>query len=294
MRSLARILVSALYLGLAGCGTYVPPLQEYTEGDAAAGRIVSSILLNITCEVQDALYNLIEEDKQDLREGRSDHRLTDWLEKWGVQLALSLQIDEKGSVDVNATGLPPSPASAVLSLTGGLAAASTATRVDKLHAFHAVKYLARQKCSPGARPGGLYMMQSDLKFKEWLKINLMSDLSGYVTYPTRADGPFKQDVISHQIKFIIDTSGRFSPGWKLTRVLVNQGNNFLSASRTRTHDLTITLGPLDKEQLKAGRIAPSRAAENAALASDIGISVANNLRADSFRAFPSIPFQFAP
>ena len=259
-----------------------------------AGRIVSSILLNITCEVQDSLYDVIEEDEEDLKERRSNYRSTKWLENWGVQLALSLQIDEKGSVDVNATGLPPSPNSAILSLTGGSSAASTATRVDKLNSFHAVKDLARQKCSPGGRPGGLYMMQSDLKFKEWLKINLMSDFSGYVTYPTSADGPFKQNVISHQVKFIIETSGSFNPGWRIARVLVNQGNNFLSASRTRTHDLTITLGPLDKEQLKAGRIAPSRAAENAALASDIGISVANNIRADSFRVLPSIRSPFVP
>lgn len=283
------ILASISY-PLVACGTYVPPLQEYTEDSGQAGALTHAILLNVTCEVQDALHDILAEDLLRYRQGILREPLAQFLNDWGVQIALSFTIEEKGTAGIGVNGLPPSPANAVLNLAGSLSGSATATRIDKINSFRAVRELPRVKCSKEARPGGPFMMQSDLKLKEWLKINVTSSGTNLITFPTSNDGPYKQDVISHQVKFIVDTTGSLTPGWKLTRVQLNQGNEFLSASRTRTHDLTITLGPLDKSELAKGRIAPSRAAENSALASDIGLSVANNLRAEGLRRSPSLFF----
>lgn len=282
MRSLLLAGTVAICLMTSACGTYVPPLQEYTD-DKTRGNLVNAILLNVTCEVQDALHDILETDRANYRRGIYREPLAQFLNDWGVQIALSFTIDEKGTL---ATGLSGTP-SAIASLTGNFGGSATATRIDKLNSFYAVREISRERCVEGTRPGGSFMMQSDLKLKEWLKINITSSGTGLIVFPTVNEGPYKQNVISHQVKFVVETNGSFTPGWKLTQVLINQGNDFLSASRTRTHDLTITLGPLDKEQLSKGRIAPSRAAENSALASDIGLSVANNLRADSIRrSFP--------
>jgi hypothetical protein len=276
-------------LPLAACGTYVPPLQEYVEGPEAGGQLVHAILQNVTCELKNAVYDVLEQDRRDFREGIIASRNTAWLETWGAQLVLNITIDEKGTVNPKINGLPPSPASAIFNIAGEATGSSASTRIDKLHSFYTIKELAATRCLPERRPGGLFLMQSDLKFKEWLEINVVEQNTGFGRFPGDSEGPFKQDVISHEVKFVIDTSGSLTPGWKLTRVAVNQSGSFLTASRTRTQDVTITLGPLDKNELKAGRVAPSVAARNSILASEIGLSVANALRSSGPVPF-STPF----
>ena len=58
----------------------------------------------------------------------------------------------------------------------------------------------------------------------------------------------KANVLSHEVTFDITTTGNITPSWKLLRGTVNQGGTFLTASRDRKHDLTVTFGPLDNTQ----------------------------------------------
>jgi hypothetical protein len=82
------------------------------------------------------------------------------------------------------------------------------------------------------------------------------------------------DTTSHEVQFIITVSGDVTPVWKLVSVTVNPGGPFLGATRTRTDDLLITMGPLDVSA--SGRpLRPSRAIEDAHLAAQIqGITTA--------------------
>jgi hypothetical protein len=111
-------------------------------------------------------------------------------------------------------------------------------------------------------------------------------------------------VISHEIKFEIVTSGNITPTWKLVRVSANTGSsNLFNASRDRTNDLTITLAPAQKAAITcdkgytfnkekqaccsdagvkaclttASSIQLSTAGLNSALASEIGLAVANSI-----------------
>jgi hypothetical protein len=103
-----------------------------------------------------------------------------------------------------------------------------------------------------------------------------------------SDGPLKTNVLSHEVKFDIQNSGNLTPGWKLTRVMVNQTGNLFSATRDRVNDLTITLGPTlptpKPVKDKQGHIkfvtvpGPAPDAYTAALASAIGLAVANAIR----------------
>jgi hypothetical protein len=106
----------------------------------------------------------------------------------------------------------------------------------------------------------------------------------------------KQNVLSHEIKFDITDTGNVTPGWKLTRVSLNQSGNLLSATRDRTNDLTITLGPTvstpkpvlgkdGKPMVDAnGKVkmtatyGPSNDAYTAALSSQIGLAVSNAIK----------------
>jgi hypothetical protein len=281
--------LSTMFL-VSGCGTYVPEIQDF--GDKAAGQqLVQSIVYNVTCEVQDAFNRIY---------NNPDHPIKKpiFLDTWGVQIALSLQVEEKSSINPIANWLPPSPASSVFNLAGGGTLSGDATRQDKLNSYFTVQEVkALGPCDPGTRPGGLLLMQSNLALDEWLIANLTAGETGEINYAKDfSDGPLKQNVISHEIKFDITNTGSVTPGWKLTRVSVNQSGNFISATRDRTNDLTITLGPtvptpkplvhrngtpmLDSQ----GRIrtrtvfVPSNDASNAALSSQIGLAVSNALK----------------
>jgi hypothetical protein len=273
-----------------GCGLYVPEFQE-VPGDKVSGQqLVQSIVYNVTCEVQDAIDRIY---------NNPDHPLKHtFLDTWGVQIALSLQVEEKSSVNPVVNWLPPSPATAVFNLNAGGTLSADATRQDKLNSYFTIQQIkALGPCDPSTRPGGVLLLQSNLALDEWLIDNLTAGNTGEINYASDySDGPLKQNVLSHEVKFDITDSGNITPGWKLTRVSINQSGNLLSATRDRTNDVTITLGPtlptpkpkLDKKgrpvRDSQGRImttttfAPANDAYTAALASQIGLAVANAIR----------------
>src|SRR5258708_6801466 len=282
----------SLALTLGGCGTYVPEIQEFPDSPAQGQLLVQAIVQNITCEVQNAVYDVINDDKNDFRTKAIPQRLTRWLDNWGVQITLNLTVDETGSINPTINWLPPSPATAIFNLGASGTLSATGTRIDKLHSYYSVSELVARHCDPASRPGGLFLMQNDLKLKEWLLDNVMLQGTSEVAFPSSSNGPFKQDVISHEVKFIVVSSGSVTPGWKLKRVSIDQTGSLLSAGRTQTHDLVITVGPMDKTALAKGAKVASRAAQNSHLASEIGLAVANGIR--SGLGLPPIVPQIAP
>jgi hypothetical protein len=285
----AEAIPCAIALVLGGCGTYVPEIQENASDKVAGQQLVQSIAYNVTCEVQDAIYKIY---------NNQDHpRKHTFLDTWGVQIALSLQVEEKSSANPIVNWLPPSPASAVFNLGFGGTLSADATRQDKLNSYYTVQQIRKLgPCDPATRPGGLLLLQSDLGLEEWLRANLTAADTGEIQYAMDySDGPLKTNVLSHEIKFDITNTGNITPGWKLTRVSINQSGNLFSATRDRTNDLIITLGPTlptPKPKMVGGKPAtdaqgrvimttgytPSGPAAEAAFASMIGLAVANALK----------------
>lgn len=260
----------AITLILGGCGTYVPEIQEFP-GDSVQGqKLVASIVTNIKCEVRDALDDLYKIQRRT------------FLDTWGVQMTLNLTIIEKGALNPRVDWMPPSPASAVFTLGAGGTLSSEATRTDKLTSFYTVAELRKLgRCTREERPGGPFLLQSDLKLNEWLVDAVTVGHTGGVNYDVdTVNGPFRQEVLSHEVKFDVVSSADITPSWKLARATINPSGTLLSASRDRSHDLTITFGPTDISTApgKKGKPVPSRIAADAALASDIGVSVSNGIR----------------
>jgi hypothetical protein len=293
MSAMRWVVSTAASFLVGGCGLYVPEFQEFPADKVTGQQLVQSIVYNVTCEVQDAIYRIY---------NNPDHPLKHtFLDTWGVQIALSLQVEEKSSANPIVNWLPPSPASAVFNLAAGGTLSADATRQDKLNSYFTIQQIKKMgPCDPTTRPGGVLLLQSNLGLDEWLIFNLTAAHTGEINYGADySDGPLKQNVLSHEIKFDITDTGNATPGWKLTRVSINQSGNLFSATRDRTNDLTITLGPtvptpkpvLDKNgkpQLDAqGRVktittyAPSADANNAALSSQIGLAVANAVKGSS-------------
>jgi hypothetical protein len=171
-------------------------------------------------------------------------------------------------------------------LAGSGTVSSEGVRIDKLNSYNTVKQFFGNQCLQ--RPNGLWMLSSDLKLREWIIYAISAAASDEISIPADANGPWKSNVISHEVKFVVSSSGSLTPGWKLTRLSINQSGTFLAASRDRTHDLTITLGPAEQyksvEILRNGTARtvvvrqPSRQAADAHLASQIGSAVTDGVR----------------
>ncbi len=253
---------------LSSCGTYVPEIQDFGNANDQI-VMVQSIVHNITCEVRNAINTLYQ------------NRQHTYMDDWGVQILLNLTITEKTGVSPSVNWMPPSPASAIFSLATGGSLSSEATRTDKLNSFYTVRELRRLNfCDAEARPGGLMLMQSDLKLVEWLLDTTTIQETKQANFNNRA---LDKDVIFHEVKFDVTSSGDLTPSWKLTRATVNSGT-FLTTSRDRSHDLQITFGPTDQNDPIPGkpksksRSGPGFAASNTALSGDIGASVGNAVK----------------
>ena len=259
---------------LAGCGLLVPEIQENRFSPADGQLMVQAIIQSVHCEAIKALRHLREDDVANAKE---DHRrpVTDFLLGWGVQLTLTLTIDEKSALNPNSVWTPHSPLTSLFTLSGAGTLSSEATRTDKMSFYYKVSdLLKRGYCATGVQQGNesSLLVQSDLKLEEWLADYLMPLGTSEGQAPTSKGGILKSTVLSHDVKFEVLSSGSLSPAWKLTRATVNQSGSFLSTSRDRTHDLIFTLGPGDETGFTS--LAPL----NADNALQIGNAVSSGLR----------------
>ena len=237
MRSVA---IAAICVTLLGCGLRIPPIDD-SASPVEGQRFVQAILTNITCELRAAVANL-----------HAAYPDGTFVDNFGIQTTLTLTYDEKGALAPGITWAPPSPASAVFSLGAGLNFSSDATRTNKIDAYYLVSDLQKATCSDEARPNGAFLLQSDLKLSEWLFLAVSASMTNTVNFKTTTLA-VEDSVLQHQVKFVINTNATATPSWVLSRVTVNPSGNFLTLDRTRTNDLTITLGPAVAAVVEASR-----------------------------------------
>jgi hypothetical protein len=278
---LAGTMALGIIMALPGCGYVTPAIQENRADPVAGQQLVDSIVYNIKCELQDAVHNLYNNPDY-----RRDHT---FLDSWGAQTTLNLQVEEKSTLSPNANWIPPNPVTALFNLFFGGSLLGVATRQDKLNSYNTIQQIKALPPCGSARPGGILLMQSDLGLAEWLQDNVTEADTGRIQYALDySDGPLKTNVISHEIKFEVTTTANLTPGWKLRTWQVNQSGTLLSATRDRINDLTITLGPTvptprttinaQGQTVTTIGYVPSPQASEAALASQIGLAVSNALK----------------
>ena len=247
---------------LTGCGLFVPQIRDFpNNNDGGDDVLVQAIVDSIHCELEDAVTGVINDNLVTARQNGFNYG--QFLHGWGAEVALTLALDEKSSVAPNGIFAPVSPLTSVFTLSGGLSASADASRVDKVNYYYKVKdlYLGPHgKCVRDTNPNTpreSLLIQSDLKLRQWLFSMTNGSASGVIT------SVGKQNVLSHEVTFDIMTNGNITPAWKLLRGSVNQGGTFLTASRDRKHDLTVTFGPVDKTQ--TALIPVAEAAHNTSL-----------------------------
>jgi hypothetical protein len=255
---------------LSACGTYVPDTQDFPGNQGDQQLLVAAVIQSIHCEVSNAISDIYDKVKK----YPAMTPVAKALDNWGMQLTLSLKTEEKGVLNPTVVWTPPNPATALFSLAGGATLSADAIRTDKIYFYYRVKDLKNRHCRAGVQPTGPVsspLIQTNLKFGDYLFDTLIPVGSGDLDLPTSPNGPLKQNVLYYEVSFEITTTGTLNPAWTFTRVLVNPAGTLASASRDRTHDLQITMGPGDSSGLTG-------TAATAQLSGDVGQSVANSLR----------------
>jgi hypothetical protein len=265
-------LLFAVALVVGACGLRVPEQQEIP-GDTGAGQLlVQDIVQSVHCEVADAVQWVVLHDAENHRAHPSQPLATAFLASWGVQITLGLTVEEKSTLNPTVVWSPPSPVTSVFTLAGTGTLSADATRTDKLNFYYTIpQLLARHHCTAGIQRGSAssLLIQSDLKTLEWLQDYYQTVLTQEINASSGAVSAFKQNVLSHEVKFEIVSSGGITPAWKLVRATIDQTGTLFSTSRDRTHDLTLTFGPGDSKGLTG------QAAQAAFLASLIGLEFSN-------------------
>lgn len=241
-------------VSLSGCGTYVPDIQDFPATRAQGAVLVNAIVTSIHCEVAKAVKYVIDQDRiaATYNGGR---RSAAWLEHWGAQITLTLTTEEKSTLNPTATWTPVSPLTSVFTLAGTATASADATRTETLNFYNTVPELYRRApCAAGVQPpipATSLLIQSDLKLRDWLVAQLAPVGTSEVNQPVSSGNVFGQKVLTHEVKFEVITTGGINPAWTLTRATVGQNGTLLTGLRDRTHDLLITLGPIDPGQKMA-------------------------------------------
>ena len=265
-----RIVALVAICMLSGCGTHVPDTQDFPGNQGDQQLLVASVIQSVHCEVENAISDFYDEAKK--RPVLVPMAKT--LDTWGIQMVLLLKTEEKGTLNPTVAWTPPSPVAAVFSLSGAATLSSDAIRTDKLYFYYKVRDLKNRHCPTGVQPTAPVsspLIQTNLKFGDWLYDTLIPVGTGEISLPTSPTGPLKQNVIYYEVSFEVTTTGGVTPSWKFTRVTANPTGTLAAATRDRTHDLQITMGPGDSTGLKGP-------AASAQLSGDIGLSVANGVR----------------
>ena len=253
-------------VALSSCGTYAPPIQEYG-GDSQL--LVQSVVTSIHCELTRAIQQLYVK-AQTYKDVRP---LAATMSNWGAQMALSLKTEEKSGFNPTVLWTPIGPASSVFTLAGSATISSDAIKTAVLNYYYTIpELIKRGACKTGVKPEGTVsslLVQNDLGFGEWLFDQLAPTSTQEVNLPTSGNTALKQNVLQYHIVSEVVTTGSINPAWKLVRASVNQTGTFASATRDRTHDLLITLGPGSSTGLKG-------AARDSHLAQEIGMAIRNN------------------
>ncbi|MCJ2059811.1 hypothetical protein MKL09_25185 [Methylobacterium sp. J-048] len=282
---------------LSGCGTYAPSISEVWEPAEITDDLVYRIKKSIYCELR--LATVQYGNGETIGRSGPTSPLPD---NWGAQLNLYITADETGALNpsisynriIHNANIPrasPYGQSFSLPFTGVLS--SQAVRKDTYYSFFTMKGLKQpitdddtscgeySKSDPNDpniypldRRGSSYFLSGNVGIARWMRGALMAQ-DAIPSSKTPKSLSSKTDILQYDIKFIVITSGTANPTWKLVDLSTGGGMPLASLNRTRTHELLLTLGPV--EAAKEG-VRPSQQAQGVHLSGEIYSAVASGLR----------------
>jgi hypothetical protein len=266
--SRAELVISASLIfltTLGGCGLSVPdkhPLSENTKlrGDYSQyGTLENTIVGHIRCEIGKGIWEVAQSKLENVA----------WLynANWGTAVTLTLTFEDQTSANPGVSFLTPLEnsvkafpvggsvtSSQSISIGLGVSGSANATRTETIQFTYTNKdllYWANKQfaadpkawTSPEAcETNKGVTISSDLKIDQFIydKATIAS-LHNVIGQTSRQNWP-PFNTFLEQITFVATYGGSVTPTWKFARVAANPSSTTLSATRTNTDSVTITLG----------------------------------------------------
>jgi hypothetical protein len=298
MPNVKRALPFALILSatLGGCGLYVPE-KDILNGDtpdsignSPSGKRENVIVEHIRCEIYKGLWDAVQHFP----------RVQPWLPNWGTSITLTLTVDEQSLLNPGVSVFNPFEnvvktfpvggnvaGSQFFSLGIGASATAHATRQETIQVTYSNKDLliiAERERNPdgtldceGLQNG--VMIEGDLKIGQFIYDKSLIASFGNGTTHNPSWPPY--DTFSEQITFVALFGGTVTPTWKFFRTSVNPTSTLLTANRTNTDNLTITLGALQQQATAKAPALLGPAGQNIHNASVFGAATAQSINAQT-------------
>lgn len=293
-------LVLAVSFGLGGCGFAVPEMNAFSPDTADSKGVFSTqgdfknlLVQHIRCSIAKGLARV-----RDNKIGYAS-----WIyagQQSGTTVSLTLQVDEMSGVNPglsttnqygNVVKALPNKLSATYPqevLFGlGASGAAHSTRAENItYTFSNTDLLAQEDFArTHGLPNGLdcslgmngFQIQSNLKIDDFIWDNASLAAFGTTTTATsaqeRKQNPY--GILQDTLTFVASFGGSITPTWHIEQVVINPSSPFLSATRTETNTLLITIGPL--KSAKPPVLTDAAQAQHAAAAA--GIATAGSSKA---------------
>jgi hypothetical protein len=256
--------------GLSGCGFGVPemnpfyPDQEFGTGSySTQGKFENDVVDHIKCSIQKGLLRVA---------GYINGKpvpYVDWLYKdpngWGTSINLTLQVDELSNANPGVTAtnqwgneikILPLAQKAIypqsfLFGAGGTGSAHSTRQETIQYTYSNAILLKEARDKIRQNPNGLlcdegmdgFQIQSNLKIDDFIWDKATIAAAGNDTELYRNWAPF--GVFQDQLTFVASYGANVTPTWHIETVVLGTNSPLLSATRTNTDTLIMTMGPLD-------------------------------------------------
>ncbi|WP_426612873.1 hypothetical protein [Bradyrhizobium sp. McL0616] len=225
---------------LAGsCGLNVPEkslaIDDTPRGkESGFGNYENNIVVHVYCEIGKALL------KAD-----QDFGLP-WLREWGTAVTLTITAQEQSSLNPGVSFINPLPNAQSFTVSLGASGSASASRTETIQFTYVNRILLQQAAATqpcDAHQKGV-MIDGDLKIVQFIHDKAEVAFGGNAaTAP--ASWPL-YNTFTEDINFVATYSGNATPAWKLVHLSANATSNLVSAQRSYTNELIITLGPISK------------------------------------------------
>jgi hypothetical protein len=276
--------VLVLSNALGGCGFFVPEKEIFSNDNVARGdlspegRFENLIVAHVKCEIRKGLWDAM-----------YFPQVKAWLETWVTQVTLKITVDEMSGLTPSATFLTPLPNAQTFTLGLGGSGTAHATRLETIGFSYSNQELEREAKKELRAKGVLscdhlqtgVMIQSDLKIGQFLYDKAVVAAVGEDTSKDVRTAPFS--TLSDDITFVASFGGNVTPTWTLARVTIDPSSPLFAATRTKTHEVIITLAPPDPSSGKGADKQPllsqrGQSVHNAAL---IGSATASAIQSQT-------------
>jgi hypothetical protein len=260
--------ICVLLIALAGCGVFAPEKSLLVNDNVdppnppPQGQFEANVISHIACEISNGLWKAAHQPD-------ASHRLQ-WLTNYGAFVTLKLVVEDQSSLSPNASFITPLFNMQAFTLSIGGSGSANATRTETIQLtlsdgdLYAIAKKNRNAGNVDCKDwqNGV-MIDSDLKIAQFIYDKAF--VASTLVAPNKLTSTSPLSQIQFEINFVASYSGNVTPTWKFTRSTFNSNGTFLSAMRTDTDDVTITIGPLN---------ADTRALHNAALTgSSTGLAI---------------------